>query len=247
MNKGLALLRQTEDGGLELPGGVPEGVKAFGEAYRYETGTLACEASAAEWEGEAPRGYTVSGLREAYPRLAPEQYAAAAKGAELLHWDAQTRFCSVCGAPMARHTPISKACTACGREVWPQMTPAVIVLIRRGPQALLVHARTFRRPFFGLVAGFVETGETLEECVAREVMEETSLRVKNVRYFGSQSWPFPSQLMIGFTADYESGELRFADGELTEGGFFTRGTLPPIPTPPSIARAMIEAWATCSD
>lgn len=185
-------------------------------------------------------------LRESWRFLSEEHYRAAAKGAELLYWNRHTRYCQRCGAPLRRHTEISKICTGCGFEVFPAMAPCVIVLVTRGEgkeeEALLVHARNFRRPFFGLVAGFVETGESLEECVAREVMEETSLEIEDIRYFGSQSWPFPTQLMIGFTARWKSGEIRFADGELTEGGFFRRDSLPPLATPPSIARRLIDAW-----
>lgn len=181
-------------------------------------------------------------LRASASIIPAEHYATAAKASELLFWDSTTRRCSVCGAEMVRHTEISKRCTGCGREIWPTLSPAVIVLVRRGKEALLVHAKTFSKPFYGLVAGFVETGESLEECVRREVKEETSLEIDNIRYFGSQSWPFPSQLMIGFTADYASGEVRFSDGELTSGGFFSRDSLPQIPRPPSIAREMIDAW-----
>ena len=118
----------------------------------------------------------------------------------------------------------------------------MVVLVIRGREALLVHAASFRRPFYALVAGFVETGETLEQCVAREVREETTLEIDDIRYRGSQSWPFPSQLMLGFTARYRSGDLAFADGELTAGAFFSRDSLPMLPTPPSLSRALIDAW-----
>lgn len=139
-------------------------------------------------------------------------------------------------------SPISVRCSGCGREIWPAVAPAVLVLVRRGDRALLVHARTFKRPFFGLVAGFVETAESLEECVRREVKEETTLDITGLRYFGSQPWPYPSQLMIGFVADYAGGEVRFADGELSAGNFFSRDSLPDIPLPGSLAYTMIEAW-----
>ena len=128
------------------------------------------------------------------------------------------------------------------REYFPQLSPAVVVLVTKGEEALLVHAANFKRPFHALVAGFVETGETLEECVAREVREETTLEIEDIRYFGSQSWPFPHQLMLGFTARWREGEVRFADGELTSGGFFRRDALPELPTPPSLSRAIIDAW-----
>ena len=143
------------------------------------------------------------GLRESWGLLPEADYRAAAKGAELLNWSSSTRFCSVCGAPMVRATEISKRCSNpdCGREVFPSLWPAIVVLvIKESPdgdhtkdEALLVHARNLKRPNVQtLVAGFVETGESLEECVAREVKEETSLEITDIRYEGSQSWPFPS-------------------------------------------------------
>lgn len=143
---------------------------------------------------------------------------------------------------MRRSDPISKKCPDCGREIFPQLSPAVIVLITRDDSILLARGKNFRGPYYGLIAGFVETGETLEQCVAREVMEETSLTVKNIRYIGSQSWPFPSSLMLAFTAEYAGGDIRLADGELACARFFTPDTLPQLPPPPSIARALIDRW-----
>ena len=118
----------------------------------------------------------------------------------------------------------------------------IIVLVRKGEKALLVKAKNFRRDYYGLVAGFVETGETLEECVAREVMEETGLRVTNIRYFGSQPWPYPMGLMIGFQADYVEGDIVLRDGELRDAAFFTRETIPAIPGKMSMARMLIDDW-----
>ena len=189
-----------------------------------------------------PQNFESIDLRASYGCITNEEYVLAGKGWELLFWNSHTRFCGDCGSKMRRHSAISKICSRCGREIFPQLSPAVLVLVRKGEEALLVHARNFKRPFYGLVAGFVETGESLEECVAREVMEETNLKVKNIRYFGSQAWPYPANLMIGFTADYESGEIKFADHELSDGGFFNRENHPSIPTPPSLAREMIDHW-----
>ena len=107
---------------------------------------------------------------------------------------------------------------------------------------LLVHAKNFKTDFYGLVAGFVETGETLEEAVHREVMEETGIKIKNVTYFSSQPWPYPSGLMVGFNADYVSGELRLQRSELSKGGWFSKNNLPTIPEKLSIARMLIDAW-----
>lgn len=194
-------------------------------------------------------GLEAFGLRETSRMLPPVDYQRAGKAWELLYWSEQTRFCGCCGAPMRWHTAISRVCDSCGQEVWPQLNTAIIVLVHKGDEALLVKAKTFRRDFFGLVAGFVETGESLEECVAREVKEETSLVVENIRYFGSQPWPYPLGLMVGFHADYVSGEVTFADGELKDGRFFSRDSLPmhddgslAIPGPESMARRLIDDW-----
>ena len=143
---------------------------------------------------------------------------------------------------MEWHTAISKCCTQCGEEIWPQLNTAIIVLIHKAEKALLVKAKSFKRDFYGLVAGFVETGESLEECVRREVYEETGLTIDNIRYFGSQPWPYPIGLMIGFHADYVSGDIDLIDGELKDAAFFDRDNLPPIPGKMSMARMLIDSW-----
>lgn len=188
-------------------------------------------------------GLETVGLRESWNVLPQEFYNEAGKAAELLYWDSNTKYCGVCGAPMKRETAISKRCTHCGKEIWPQVSPAIIVRIRRGDDILLVHARNFRRSeMYGLVAGFVETGETLEECVIREVQEEVGLTITNIRYFGSQAWPYPCGIMIGFTADYVSGELHLQEEELSHARWFNRNCLPPIPDKMSIARRLIDDY-----
>ena len=181
-------------------------------------------------------------LRASYDVLPLSHYLMAGKARELMHFDATVRFCSVCGAPMRWHTGISKMCTSCEREVWPSIATAIIVRITRGDEVLLVRAKNFRGTFYGLVAGFLETGETLEECVRREVREETNLEVTNIRYFGNQPWPYPSGQMIGFTADYAGGTLRLQDEELSTAAFFHRDHLPEIPHKLSMARMLIDDW-----
>lgn len=186
--------------------------------------------------------YEMCGLRQSFYKLPYNLYVKAGKCEELLYWDANTKYCGRCGAKMAMHTDISKKCPNCGNEVWPQLATAIIVLIHRGEEVLLVHAKNFRGNFFGLVAGFVETGETLEEAVRREVMEETGLGIKNIKYFGSQPWPYPCGLMIGFNADYEEGTITLQQSELSAGAWFNRNNLPEIPEKLSIARKLIDAW-----
>ena len=128
--------------------------------------------------------------------------------------------------------------------MWPPLATAVIVAITRhgGEEILLVQSHKFKRDYMGLVAGFVETGETLEECVKREVWEETRLHIRNLRYFASQPWPFPNVLMVGFTAEYADGELTLQTSELKKGGWFRRDNLPDIPGKVSLARRLIDHW-----
>ena len=192
-------------------------------------------------------------LRQSYYKLSKSDYLKAGKCQELLYWDQNTKFCGVCGGPMHFDTPISKKCDHCGKELWPSLAIAIIVLIRRKAptpatdgsykdEVLLVHANSFRDNHYGLVAGFVETGETLEEAVYREVMEETGLHIHNLRYFGSQPWPYPCGLMVGFTADYDYGKIHLQRSELSKGAWFDRDHLPHIPEKLSIARQLIDAW-----
>ena len=192
-------------------------------------------------------------LRQSYYKLSKADYLKAGKCQELLYWDQNTKFCGVCGGPMHFDTPISKKCDHCGKELWPSLAIAIIVLIRRKArlpaadgsykdEVLLVHANSFRDNHYGLVAGFVETGETLEEAVYREVMEETGLHITNLGYFGSQPWPYPCGLMVGFTADYDYGKIHLQRSELSKGAWFDRDHLPHIPEKLSIARQLIDAW-----
>ena len=187
--------------------------------------------------------YLLVPLRQSYYKLTEELYLKAGKCAELTYWDKNTRFCGVCGGNMHLHTDISKRCEQCGKEVWPQLSPAVIVLIHRGPDEIfMAKGRNFRCDFYGLIAGFVETGETLEEATRREVMEETGLSITNLRYFGSQPWPYPCGLMVGFEADYDSGTPHLQREELLNGGWFHRDHLPQLPEKLSIARQLIDHW-----
>lgn len=206
------------------------------------------------------------GLRASFDVLPLDEYLMAGKAREILYWDSTTKFCGVCGGPMEKDSDISKRCTCCGKQVWPALATAIIVrILRRVSEAdghvimqeevanglseesfheeiLMVRAHNFRGNHYGLVAGFVETGESLEECLVREVEEEVGIRVTNVRYFASQPWPYPSGLMVGFTADYAGGALRLQQSELAAGGWFRRDNLPPIPGKMSLARKLIDAW-----
>lgn len=182
------------------------------------------------------------GLRASYDFLEHDLYEQASKAYEILYWDQHSRYCPVCGTPTEQLGLIMKKCPQCGNEMFPAVSPAILVLIRKGEEILLVRARNFRGTFYGLVAGFVETGETLEQCVVREVNEETGLQIRNITYFGNQPWPYPSNLMIGFIADYAGGEIRLQDEELSCAAFFSKENLPEIPHKLSLARKMIDWW-----
>ena len=193
-------------------------------------------------EKPADEKFEMCGLRQSFYKLSQPLYLKAGKCQELLYWDQNTQFCGVCGSPMQMDTDISKRCPNCGKTVWPQLATAIIVLINRGDDLLLVHAKNFKTDFYGCIAGFVETGESLEEAVKREVAEETAITIKNLRYFKSQPWPYPCGLMVGFFAEYESGELKLQESELSRGNWFNKNSLPTIPEKLSLARMLIDKW-----
>lgn len=186
--------------------------------------------------------FNMVALRKSFEVLSDEEYQLAGKGAELVYWDKNTQYCGMCGAPLGWQTPISKQCPECKKEWWPSLAIAIIVRVERENEILMVHAHSFRDNHYGLVAGFVETGETLEECVRREVKEETGIEIKDIRYFGSQPWPYPCGLMVGFTAQYANGSLLLQKEELDHGGWFDKENLPELPGKASIARKLIEDW-----
>lgn len=203
---------------------------------------IPCRVASLDTFDEESEEYHVMGLRASYGIIEDKMYYAGGKAFQLVYWDRTTQFCPVCGTRTEQTGSICKKCPSCGYEQFPSISPAAIVLIRKDDSILLVRARNFRGTFKGLVAGFLEAGETLEECVAREVMEETGLSVCNITYFGNQSWPYPSTQMIGFIADYAGGEIQLQDEELSFGAFFTKDNLPELPRKLSLARKMIDWW-----
>jgi len=189
----------------------------------------------------APAGAEPVNLRALFDLVDGAAYAQAAQAFQLLHWRRTHRFCGACGRPMRRHaTERAMQCAACGMLAFPRINPVVIVRITRGREILLARRATGATGFFSLVAGFVEAGETLEQAVHREVAEEVGVRIDHVRYFSSQSWPYPNNLMVAFTADYAGGDIR-ADGvEIAEAGWFTAGRLPVLPGRMSVSRRPID-------
>lgn len=181
-------------------------------------------------------------LRALFTLAGPALFSLAGRASQLLDWRAQHRFCGRCGtgtAPLAGE--FAMACPACGLLAYPRISPAVMVLIRDGRRLLLARSPHFKPGVYSALAGFVEAGETLEQCAVREVREEVGLEIANLRYFASQPWPFPHSLMVAFFADYAGGQIRPEPGEIEAADWFLPEALPLLPDPVSISRHLIEA------
>jgi NAD+ diphosphatase len=187
------------------------------------------------------------GLRDLAPMLSQAEGGMVAHAVGLLNWHRRHRFCANCGAPSeAREAGHVRVCPACGTQHHPRTDPVVIMLVTDGDRALLGRQAQWPAGRYSALAGFVEPGESLEEAVAREVREETGVRVDDVRYRSSQPWPFPTSLMLGFSARWAGGEPVVRDGELEDVGWFTRQAIVDgdvlLPPPTAIARRLIDEW-----
>ncbi len=201
------------------------------------------EAFAAEAAEDSilPEGFRRQGVWGLFNTVDEEFFATALKAVHLIEWDRDGRFCSRCGSPVAmKKEERAKECPGCGLTIFPRLSPAVIVLVTRGREILLARSPRFKDTFYSVLAGFVEPGERLEETVQREIREETGIEVTDIRYFGSQHWPFPDSLMIGFTARYAGGEIRIDPSEIVDAHWFSVDALPGLPGKISIARKMID-------
>ena len=191
---------------------------------------------------DLPASLRAIDIRELYGRCEDTLYAVVGYAAHLLAWQRTSRFCPACGGTTeASEGDWGRRCSACGFTRYPQLSPAILALVYDGEQVLLAH-----KPGWGarysIIAGFVEPGETLEECVRREVEEEVGVQLGRITYAGSQPWPFPDQLMIGFMAEYAGGTLRIDEQELDDARWFHVDALPEIPAPLSLSRRMIDQW-----
>lgn len=194
-------------------------------------------------EGAAlPAGLRAERLRASWGKLPDPLYATAGFAWQIVHWNSTHRFCGRCAEPtVAMPGERAKKCPRCGHIAYPRLSPVVIVVVRQGRKILLARPQNAAYYFFSALAGFVEPGETLEEAVRREIHEEAAIEIGALRYFGSQPWPYPHSLMIGFFAEHLAGDLRFDSKEIAEGGFYEIDALPPLPGALSIARALIDA------
>jgi len=192
-----------------------------------------------------PKGLALQNLRSLYGKLTEDLFAIAARAVQIVEWDRTHQFCGHCATPTIQlPTERAKRCPNCKLRQYPKLSPAVIMLIYRGNDLLLARAPRFRAGMYSVLAGFVEPGESLEETVAREVREEVGVEIKNIRYFGSQPWPFPKSLMIGFVAEYASGIITPEPTEIEAADWFSVDELPPVPGELSIARKLIDWFVT---
>ncbi len=203
-----------------------------------------CRALALPDSVELPAGYSLENILASEPRIGIDLLSLAGVAAQALHWEKNSRFCSRCGAGMDRLPgERGKKCRGCGYAHFPHIHPCVIVIVRRPGEVLLTRKANWPEGRYSLVAGFLDFGECLEEAVAREVREETGVEIDNIRYIGSQAWPFPSQLMAGFVADWTGGEVVVEEAELEDARWFAVDDLPTLPPKRSIARYLIDTYA----
>ena len=215
--------------------------------FDHPSGPLHCYSAEVTNPNSMPNGMVFLSLRRLFTRLDDSMLALAGRAVQIVEWDRTHQFCGRCGItvqPMPHER--AKKCPRCDLTSYPRLSPAIIVSIERngqnGKEILLAHNQRHPAGFYSVLAGFVEPGESLEECVRREIREEVGIEVKNIRYFGSQPWPFPNSLMIAFVAEYAAGEIILEEDELEDAGWYTPDALPPVPPAISIARQMIDSF-----
>jgi NAD+ diphosphatase len=202
-----------------------------------------CFAAEVDDSTPTPDGTDWSGLRSLYGALDDTVFALAGRGFQIMDWDRSHQFCGRCGtATVVKPGERSRACPSCKQVHYPRIAPAVMALVRRGPEFLLARSPRFPPGMYSALAGFTEPGETLEQTLIREVREEVSIEIKNIRYFASQPWPFPNSLMIAFHVDYASGEITPDEDEIEAADWFTPDRLPQaLPSTISISRRLIDS------
>jgi len=201
----------------------------------------ACSVSS-KLELQAP--YIAEAFNASAERMDSQTLTLGGLAKQILHWEHDSRHCARCGAPNERISGSwGKRCSSCTTEHYPHIHPCAIVLVKRGRHVLLTRKREWAPGRYSLVAGFLDFGESLEECAIREIREETGIVAENIRYVGSQNWPFPAQLMAGFVADYAGGELCVDTAELEDARWFSIDDLPQLPPKRSIARWIIDRFA----
>lgn len=219
------------------------GSVALRQIYMGNYAGAPCIAAAISEPADIPPQHSLEGLRALWGVLDEANLGLAGQASQLLGWDRDHRYCGRCGGPTApRTTERARYCPNCGLSHYPRHAPAVMVRITREDQILLARSPRFAPGMYSVLAGFVDAGETIEQAAHREVQEEVGLRIDNLHYFTSQSWPFPHSLMIAFSADYARGDITLDDPEIEDAGWYHHSQLPGLPGKMSIARALIDDW-----
>ncbi len=192
----------------------------------------------------APSEFTTIPLRKALSLFDPGQYGIGVKAYSILNWDKNHKYCGRCGGSTVHQGKgFERVCRTCQLSFFPRISPSIIVLIYKEEQLVMARSSHFPPGAYGLIAGFVEAGENLEEAVHREVQEEVGLKIKNLSYFGSQPWPFPDSLMVAFIAEYESGEIVIDQDEIESAGWYRYDNLPGRPSSAiSIASTLLDSF-----
>jgi NAD+ diphosphatase len=192
---------------------------------------------------QAVSGYTFKGLRAIAHHEDDRLFALAGRAIQIVEWFKTHCFCGRCGVETVVHQrDRARVCPQCEMHFYPRLSPSVIVLVKRGPELLLARNANWPDGFYSTLAGFVEPGESVEDTLHREVYEEVGIRIKNIRYMGSQPWAFPNSLMIGYHADYESGDLLLQEDEIADARWFHYKALPKLPGKIAISRWLIDAY-----
>jgi NAD+ diphosphatase len=212
--------------------------------YLGELSGVPCVAIVLSDDFVPPAGWRLAGLRALFFRVPEALVAIGARAFQVVEWDRTHRFCGRCGTPTRdKAGERAKECPACGYVAYPRVSPAMMALVTRGRELLLARAHRFPAGMYSALAGFVEPGETIEDCIRREVKEEVGVDVGELTYFASQSWAFPHSLMIAYTAEYAGGELVPDGEEIADVRWFPADALPQMPPSLSIARRLIDATA----
>ncbi|GAA0177415.1 NAD(+) diphosphatase [Clostridium sediminicola] len=202
---------------------------------------LACYTYKIDNAIKLPSNFQFLSLRALGLQLPTPLTSVCARARKILNWRDTNQFCGRCGNQINQlEKERAMKCPKCGLLIFPKISPAIIVAVTKDDALLMAHNNNFREGLYSVIAGFVEPGETFEECVKREVYEETSIKVKDIKYFGSQPWPYPDSLMVAFTANYESGDINVDGIELGHADWFKSTALPMLPPKDSIARSLID-------
>lgn len=224
---------------IEHPAGL--GLAPIRQQYLGVIGETHCFSAECAPGAVPPDEMTFAGLRSLFGAVDDATFALAGRAVQIMDWDRSHQFCGRCGTPTEHKSgERSRACPACGQVHYPRVAPVAMALVRREGELLLARSPHFPPGMFSALAGFVEAGESLEECLVREVREEVGVEVTNLRYFQSQPWPFPHSLMVAFHCDYAGGDIVPQEGEIEAAGWFRLDDLPMLPNRMSIARRLID-------